>query len=61
MDFVDSVDFIFGAVFWGVINVLGMFIFLIFLGDGFSNSWQNFLLGVLIFSRGGGVFFWIFG
>ena len=38
-----------------------MFILGIFLGDGFSKSWHNFLLGVHILGRVGGIFFGIFG
>ena len=34
---------------WGVVFFLWVVVFCIFLGEGFSSSWQIFLLGVLNF------------
>ena len=36
---------------WGVVFFLWVVVFWSFLGEGFSSSWQIFLLGVLNFGR----------
>ena len=61
VDFVGFVDLDSLGIFSEVVIIWGVFILGIFLGDEFSDSWHNFLLGVHILGKVGGIFFAIFG
>ena len=53
---VDFVGLFWGNFLEGVVIFLGLYILGIFLGEGFSKSWHNFLLGVDNFGEGGCIF-----